>query len=203
MQGETGVSKNMKVGHAGTLDPLATGLLVVCSGGFTKRISEIQHAEKEYTGTMVIGSTTASYDLETAPENFKAFDQITEAQINSVAKSFLGEQKQIAPAHSAKKIDGKRAYQMARKGEDFVIKEHNVIVKDFEIVSINLPEISFRITCSKGTYIRSMIHDFGRLLATGAHLSALCRTRIGNYYLKDAVSPAEFLLQLSDKQNIQ
>lgn len=195
--------KKLKVGHAGTLDPLATGLLVICSGKFTKDISKIQDAEKEYTGTMIIGSTTESYDLEKPPENFLPYEHITTEEIYLLVKNFTGQQMQTAPAHSAKKIEGKRAYEMARAGDEFEMKQHRVTIIEFEITSINLPEINFRVTCSKGTYIRSLAHDFGKSLGTGAHLSTLCRTRIGNYFLKDAVTPAEFLIQLSEKQVIK
>ena len=202
-QSERSQIKKIKVGHAGTLDPLATGLLVICSGKLTKQISEIQDAEKEYTGTIVIGSITDSYDLEKPPNNFLPYDQITEEEIMNLATKFCGFQMQTPPIHSAKKIDGRRAYDKARNGEEFELKSKGITIEIFEITAIRLPEIDFRVVCTKGTYIRSLAHDFGQRLLTGAHLSALCRTRIGNYHLKNAVTPAEFLIQLTDKQNIQ
>ncbi len=194
--------KNYKVGHAGTLDPLATGLLVICTGKFTKRISEIQEAEKEYTGTITIGAVTESFDLEKSPENFLPFTHITDNSILETAEKFIGFQMQNPPIHSAKKIDGQRAYDKARKGEEFTLKPNGITIIEFEILSISLPEINFRIVCSKGTYIRSIAHDFGKILGAGAYLSTLCRTRIGNYLLKDALSPENFLLQVSDKQSL-
>jgi tRNA pseudouridine55 synthase len=194
--------KKLKVGHAGTLDPLATGLLVICSGKLTKQISEIQDAEKEYTGTIVLGSTTDSFDLETSPQNFLPTEHITNEQILSVAETFCGFQMQTPPNHSAKKIDGQRAYDKARRGEEFELKAKGITVVSFEIIAIRNPEIDFRVVCTKGTYIRSLAHDFGKSLGTGGHLSALCRTRIGSYQLKDALMPEEFLLQLSDKQSV-
>ena len=194
--------KRLKVGHAGTLDPLATGLLVLCSGKLTRQISEIQDAEKEYNGTIVIGSITDSFDLETTPHSFKPFDSIDPEKIYSLAATFCGPQMQIPPIYSAKKIDGLRAYKKARKGEDFELKANAITIKSFDISAIRFPEIDFRIVCSKGTYIRSIAHDFGQLLAVGAHLSALCRTRIGQYLLEDSLSPEEFLRQLTEKQNI-
>jgi tRNA pseudouridine55 synthase len=193
--------KNFKVGHAGTLDPLATGLLVLCTGKLTKQINIIQDAEKEYTGTITIGSITDSYDLEQEPKNFLPVDHIINEMIIETALSFHGKQMQIPPVHSAKKIDGQRAYDKARRGDDFELKGKEITINVFDITNINIPEIDFRIVCSKGTYIRSLAHDFGQKLGTGAHLSALCRTRIGEYELKDAMSPLEFLSQLSEKQS--
>jgi tRNA pseudouridine55 synthase len=194
--------KNLKVGHAGTLDPLATGLLVLCSGKFTKEITAIQNAEKEYTGSIILGAVTASYDLETEPENFIPFGHIQKEEITRLANSFMGKQMQIPPIHSAKKIDGKRAYEKARKGEEFTLKGNEIEILTFEITGINLPQIDFRVVCSKGTYIRSLAHDFGQKLGTGAYLSALCRTRIGKYLLSDALTPESFLSQLNEKQII-
>lgn len=194
--------KRFKVGHAGTLDPLATGLLVLCTGKLTKKISEIQDAEKEYTGTIVIGSTTASYDLETEPENFKEFDFVTEEMVNALAKSMEGIQQQVPPVHSAIKVDGRRAYDMARKGIEVELKSREIEIREFEITRIELPEIDFRIVCTKGTYIRSLAQDFGQKLGTGGHLSALCRTRIGYYDLKNAVNPLDFLAQITENKSI-
>jgi tRNA pseudouridine55 synthase len=195
--------KNYKVGHAGTLDPLATGLLIVCSGKFTKQIQAIQDAEKVYTGTIILGATTESFDLEKEPENFVPTGHLSRELILKTARDFIGEQLQTAPVHSARKIDGQRAYDKARRGDIFTLKPHSINIKLFEITHIELPSVTFEVVCSKGTYIRSIAHDFGQSLGTGGYLSTLCRTRIGEYHLKDAVSPADFLAQLSDKENIQ
>ena len=184
--------KKIKAGHAGTLDPLATGLLIICTGKKTKIISEIQSLEKEYSGTFAIGATTPSYDLETEVSDRKDFSFVTEEIIRDAAKHFTGKILQTAPLHSAKKIDGKRAYQIARKGKDAELKPVEVSIHKFEITNIDLPEVSFRVVCSKGTYIRSLAHDFGKHLGCGAYLSSLCRTRIGNYKLEDALTPQEF-----------
>lgn len=197
------IIKNYKVGHAGTLDPLATGLLIICSGKLTRRINEIQDAEKEYTGTITIGAETESYDLEKDPFNFKSYSHISEEDILKKSAGFIGKQMQIAPIHSAKKIEGKRAYDMARRGENFEIKPNEVFIKEFEITAIRLPEVDFRIVCSKGTYIRSLAHEMGRRLGTGGYLSTLCRTRIGQFLLKDAQSPLDFLKELSDLQSVK
>jgi len=179
--------KIKKIGHAGTLDPLATGLLILCTGKMTKRIDEFQAQEKEYTGKFVIGKTTPSHDLETAIEAGGNTDHITEVQLKSAARKFTGTLQQIPPLHSAIKIDGKRAYKFARKGKDIELKPREVIVSAFEITSIEKPFVSFRIVCSKGTYIRSIARDFGNELGTGAYLAELCRTRIGNFRLSDAL----------------
>lgn len=175
-----------KVGHAGTLDPLATGLLICCTGKFTKRISEYQAQEKEYTGTFTIGAETPTYDLESEPENFKDFSAVTSEQILSVTRKFTGEISQIPPAHSAVKKDGKPLYHSARKGLEVKADPRNVFIKELEITNIALPQIHFRVVCSTGTYIRSLAFDFGKALGFGAYLSALCRTRIGQFLLKDA-----------------
>lgn len=198
LEGQEIFIKNYKVGHAGTLDPLATGLLVLCSGKLTKQISEIQDAEKEYTGTFTLGSITDSYDLEMPPHYFLPTEHITESAIRKLAEEFCGTQMQMPPDHSAKKIDGQRAYDLARRQIDFELKPNQITIKAFEITDIRLPEIDFRIVCSKGTYIRSIAHDFGKKLGTGGHLSTLCRTRIGKYNLDNAQSPEEFIAYLSD-----
>ena len=197
------VIKKIKVGHAGTLDPLASGLLVLCSGKLTTKISGIQDAEKEYTGTITIGATTPSYDLETAPENFQDYNHINFEQIIRLTKEFTGRMMQLPPIHSAKKIDGQRAYDKARKGHEFELEPREIIIHDFEILKMNLPDIEFRIRCSKGTYIRSIAYDFGKSLGTGGYLSALRRTRIGQYDVDDALTPEEFLTQLAVKQDIK
>ncbi len=180
--------KRYKIGHAGTLDPLATGLLILCAGKKTKTISTIQAMPKEYTGTIIIGSTRPSFDLETEIDQTFDISSISEKDILNTAQSFIGEQDQIPPIYSAKKIDGKRAYDYARKGEEVKMRTARVNIYEFEITSINLPEIHFRITCSKGTYIRSIASDFGKRLNNGSHLSALTRTKIGDYTIENALS---------------
>jgi tRNA pseudouridine55 synthase len=185
-----------RVGHAGTLDPLATGLLIVCTGKHTKTISEIQDQEKEYTGKMIIGAITASYDRETPAVGGKPFEHITPEMIEEVANAFLGETEQIPPDHSAKKIEGKRAYTLARKGVATNLSPVNINIKEFEITGVNLPSLEFRVVCSKGTYIRSLVHDYGKKLGTGAYLHSLCRTRIGSYRLEDARNVFEFIDKL-------
>ena len=175
-----------KVGHAGTLDPLATGLLILCSGKKTKQIEKIQIQEKEYEGTMTLGQTTPSFDLETALSPSVPTDHLTDQQLNEATHRFIGHIEQVPPVFSALKIDGKRAYNKARAGQEVVMKARNVEIKTFEILSINLPEVKFRVVCSKGTYIRSLAHDFGQALGVGAHLSQLRRTRIGIYKISEA-----------------
>jgi tRNA pseudouridine55 synthase len=170
-----------KVGHAGTLDPLATGVLIVCTGKFTKKINEYMGMEKEYTGTITLGATTPSFDLETAPENFLPFDYVSENLINEKLKDFTGEISQIPPKFSAIKIGGKTAYKLARKGEEVELKSRTVTIKVFEITKIDLPVLHFRIVCTTGTYIRSIANDFGAALGCGGYLSSLCRTRIGDF----------------------
>lgn len=182
-----GKLKIKKIGHAGTLDPLATGLLILCTGKMTKRIDEFQAQEKEYTGKFVIGKTTPSHDLETAVEDAGSIDHITEAELFAAAQKFTGVLQQIPPMHSAIKIDGKRAYKFARKGKDVELKPREVTVSIFEITAIEKPFVAFRIVCSKGTYIRSIARDFGNELGTGAYLASLCRTRIGSFKLSDAL----------------
>ncbi len=176
----------LKVGHAGTLDPLATGLLIVCTGKLTKQIDTFQAEEKEYTGTMVLGATTPSYDLETEVDQIFSLEGISEEKIKENTKQFLGEIDQFPPAHSAIKINGERLYEKARRGETIERRSRKVTISVFEITQIELPEIHFRVVCSKGTYIRSLIHDFGAALQNGAFLSKLTRTRSGNFHLKDA-----------------
>lgn len=180
--------KIKKIGHAGTLDPLATGLLIVCVGKMTKKIEEFMGLEKEYTGTFVVGKSTPSHDLETEVTVTGSIEHLNEDLIHSAAKKFTGKIEQVPPMHSAIKIDGKRAYAMARKGKEVELKAREVEVKEFEITNIALPDIDFRIVCSKGTYIRSLARDFGNELQTGAYLSKLCRTRIGSYHLRDAIT---------------
>lgn len=188
-----GILKIKKIGHAGTLDPLATGLLILCTGKMTKQIDTFQAQEKEYTGKMVLGQTTPSYDLETEPTAQQDISGVTEQMIAEAATRFTGLISQIPPLHSAIKVDGKRAYKLARAGSDTKLKAREVNISTFEITDVNLPEISFRVVCSKGTYIRSLAHDMGQALGVGAYLSELCRTRIGDFLLKDAQSLEELV----------
>ncbi len=184
--------KKFKIGHAGTLDPLATGLLIICTGKFTKKITEIQAQAKEYTGTITVGATTPSYDLETEVDATFPIEQITKALILETTKQFLGEIDQKPPVFSAIKKDGKRLYEHARAGEEVEIAFKKTTIYEFEITRIDLPEIDFRVTCSKGTYIRSLAFDFGKALQSGGYLSALRRTKIGEYSVNDGVSPDAF-----------
>ena len=184
--------KRFKIGHAGTLDPLATGLLIICTGKFTKRITEIQAQAKEYTGTITVGATTPSYDLETEINATFPTDHITEALILENTKQFIGEIDQKPPVFSAIKKDGKRLYEHARAGEEIEIEFRKTTIHEFEITRIDLPQIDFRVSCSKGTYIRSLAYDFGMALQSGGHLSALRRTKIGDYCVEDGISPEDF-----------
>lgn len=186
------IIKIKKIGHAGTLDPLATGLLIICTGKFTKKINEYMAQEKEYTGTFTIGATTPTYDLESEPENFKPFEHITEEIILETTKKFIGEISQVPPAHSAIKIGGKRVYELARQGKEVKIDPRQVTINEFAIEKIELPLIYFKVVCTTGTYIRSLAFDFGAALGCGAHLSSLCRTRIGQFLNNEAMSIEEF-----------
>jgi len=188
-----------KVGHAGTLDPLATGLLIICTGKFTKRINEYMSREKEYTGIFTLGATTPTYDLESKPENFRLLENISEEKIKSTTHSFLGEIMQVPPVHSAIKVEGRRVYELARKGKEVKLEPRRVFIKEFEITAIELPFVHFRVVCSTGTYIRSLANDFGEALDCGAHLSNLCRTRIGEFKVEDALSIDEFENSLNDR----
>ncbi|MDX6745758.1 tRNA pseudouridine(55) synthase TruB [Polaribacter sp. PL03] len=190
--------KKIKVGHAGTLDPLATGLLILCTGKQTKQIDTYQGQIKEYTGTFTVGGTTPSYDLETEIDNTFPTEHITEELLHETTKQFTGEIQQKPPIFSAIKKDGKRLYELARKGETTEIKARTVTVSTFEITKINLPEVAFRIVCSKGTYIRSIAFDYGLALNSGAHLTALRRTKIGNFSVNDALSVEEFIENLKE-----
>lgn len=176
----------IKVGHAGTLDPKATGLLLICTGKFTKTIDELQGLEKEYTGTFFLGATTECYDTERPVNAVFPTEHITDELIHATARTFLGDQMQMPPAHSAIKIDGKTAYNLARKGKTVELKARPVQISAFEITRIDMPYVDFRVQCSKGTYIRSLAHDFGQRLNSGAYLSALRRTAIGHYRVEDA-----------------
>ncbi len=189
---KAGLPKKFKIGHAGTLDPLATGLLLVCTGKFTKRISELQGQAKEYTGTFYIGATTPSYDLETEIDENFPISHIDEALIFETLKQFLGEIDQKPPIYSAIKKDGVRLYEHARAGETVEIATRKTTIHEFEISRIALPEIDFRVVCSKGTYIRSLAYDFGKALHSGSHLTALRRTKIGDYNVDNAVDVTVF-----------
>jgi tRNA pseudouridine55 synthase len=181
--------KIKKIGHAGTLDPLATGLLIICTGKMTKKIDNYMGLEKEYTGSFVIGQTTPSYDLETDISEAKDISSITHQDLQDAATKLTGTISQLPPSHSAIKVGGKRAYEFARKGKDIVLTPRTVEVSTFEITYVNLPQVDFRIVCSKGTYIRSIARDFGESLGVGAYLSKLCRTRIGQFLLTNAIEP--------------
>ena len=189
--------KKFKIGHAGTLDPLATGLLIVCTGKFTKRITAIQAQAKEYTATITVGATTPSYDLETEVDATFPTEHITSELIQETVKQFLGEIDQKPPVFSAIKKDGKRLYEHARAGEEVEIAFRKTTIHEFEITRIALPEIDFRVKCSKGTYIRSLAFDFGKALNSGAHLSVLRRTKIGDFSVENGITPEEFEQQLN------
>lgn len=188
--------KKVKVGHAGTLDPLATGLLIIAIGKATKTIDNYLGQYKEYTGTFTLGATTPSFDLETEIDQTFELSSITEEEIRKTATNMVGEQLQLPPMFSAKKVDGKKAYTHARKGETIELKRNLINIKTFEITAINLPEVHFRILCSKGTYIRSIANDFGKNLNNGAYLSALRRTKIGDFKIENATSIEEFTSNL-------
>lgn len=186
------LTKVSKVGHAGTLDPLATGLLIVCTGNFTKSINEYMGMEKEYTGSFTIGSTTPTYDRESTPENFKDVSAITTEQLHAATQQFTGLIMQVPPIFSAIKQEGKPVYLAARKGEDVVLEPRPITIKTFEITGVELPLVYFKVVCSTGTYIRSLANDYGKALGTGAHLSSLRRTRIGTFMVEDAQSITAF-----------
>lgn len=190
--------KKIKVGHAGTLDPLATGLLVICTGKMTKSIGEFQAQTKEYTGTFHLGATTPSYDLETETDKTWSVDHITDEMIQGAAAHFTGVIEQSPPIFSAVKQDGVRLYEKARRGEQVEIKKRKVEIFSFEITEIQMPEVHFRVSCSKGTYIRSLANDFGKQLGSGAYLSSLCRTRSGDFDLSQAESIEDFIERLEE-----
>ncbi|MCK9163158.1 MAG: tRNA pseudouridine(55) synthase TruB [Bacteroidales bacterium] len=178
--------KKIKIGHAGTLDPLATGLLIICIGKYTKRIEEFQNTDKEYTGSFTLGATTPSFDLEHPIDQTFPIEHITPESISDTSKQFIGIQDQVPPLFSAKWVDGKRAYKLARENQVVELKPKEIEIKEFEITSIEMPVVNFRIVCTKGTYIRSIARDFGLSLNSGAYLSSLCRTRIGDFHIEDA-----------------
>lgn len=185
--------KVKKIGHAGTLDPLATGLLILCTGKFTKKIDEYQAQEKEYTGKLILGKTTPSYDAETKPDATFPIEHISKEALNEALKKLSGTIEQLPPMYSAIKKDGKRLYELARKGKTVELTPRQVEIKVFEITENQFPELSFRVVCSKGTYIRSLAHDFGRLLNSGAYLTELRRTRIGDFNVANAQTVEKFV----------
>ncbi|MEO5781694.1 MAG: tRNA pseudouridine(55) synthase TruB [Ginsengibacter sp.] len=185
-----------KVGHAGTLDPLATGLLIICTGKYTKKINEYQSQEKEYTGSFTLGAVTPTYDLESEPQDFKSFDLVTKELLNETSKKFIGEIDQVPPIHSAIKQQGKPVYLAARKGHDVKLEPRKITIKEFEITKVELPVVFFKVVCTTGTYIRSLANDFGASLGCGAYLSSLCRTRIGEFRVEEAMTIESLTLQL-------
>jgi tRNA pseudouridine55 synthase len=190
-----------KVGHAGTLDPLATGLLILCTGKFTKRINEYMAQEKEYTGTFTMGATTPTYDLESAPENFTHYGHLSQQQLNEIAHQFTGDILQVPPMHSAIKKDGVRVYELARKGQTIELEPRKVTISAFEITAVALPVVHFRVVCSTGTYIRSLANDVGKTAGCGAYLSSLCRTRIGAFTLDQSMTMEEAETWIGEMKN--
>ncbi len=188
--------KKLKVGHAGTLDPLATGLLIICTGKMTKKISEVQSLEKTYTGRITLGATTPSYDLETAINRKFPTEHLTDEDLIRSKNKFLGEIDQYPPIFSAIKKEGKRLYEYARSGEETKIESRKVSIYNFDFTNISLPHLDFEVKCSKGTYIRSLAHDFGKSVDSGAHLSALRRTAIGSFKVKNAITPEKLIEKL-------
>jgi len=186
------IALRAKIGHAGTLDPLATGLLICCTGAFTKKISEYQQLPKEYTGIFHLGAVTETYDLESEPQDAKPYDGLSDADIKAATAQFTGNIMQRPPAHSAIKRDGKRSYDLAREGIEVKLDARPVTITEFEITEIKLPEVHFRVNCSTGTYIRSLAHDFGQALGCGAYLQELRRTKIGPFDVADALTPQEW-----------
>jgi tRNA pseudouridine55 synthase len=191
-----------KIGHAGTLDPLATGLLILCTGKETRNMISFQALDKEYTGTMMLGATTPSFDLETEIDQRFEISHLTSELIFETAKKFIGTEEQSPPAHSAKHIDGKRYYDLAREGTSFEVRKSTVTLNEFEITRVALPEVDFRMVCGKGFYVRSLVNDFGKTMNSGAHLIALCRIRIGNYHLKDAWQVEDFTKFVRGKKEV-
>lgn len=194
------LTRTKKVGHAGTLDPLATGLLIVCTGKFTKKINEYMAQEKEYTGTITLGAVTPTYDLESEPQAFKTTGHLTKEQLLEATKPFIGQILQTPPIHSAIKKEGKRVYELARQGVDVKLEPRPVTITAFDIVNIELPVVHFRVVCSTGTYIRSLANDYGEHLGCGGYLSSLCRTRIGNFLLQDAMSIEDFEKEIRNQK---
>lgn len=194
--------KKIKVGHAGTLDPLATGVMIICTGKATKRIEEFQYHTKEYIATLQLGATTPSYDLEKEIDATYPTEHITREMVEEVLQQFKGTIEQIPPAFSACKVDGKRAYDLARKGDEVELKPKTLVIDEIELLECNLPEIKIRVVCSKGTYIRALARDIGQALGSGAHLTALERTRVGNVRVEDCLNPLDFRDWI-DKQPVE
>ena len=194
--------KKLKVGHAGTLDPLATGVLIVCTGKATKRIEELQSGTKEYYATIRLGATTPSYDLEKPIDATYPTKHITREMVEQVLERFKGKIEQVPPTFSACKVDGKRAYKMARKGDEVELKPKTLVIDEIELTECNLPDITIRVVCSKGTYIRALARDIGQALDSGGHLIALRRTRVGDYRVEDCLNPEKFQVWL-DGQDIE
>ena len=191
-----GLVRTRKVGHAGTLDPLATGLLIICTGKFTKKINEYMAQEKEYTGTITLGAVTPTYDLESEPEQFRPVEQLTQPDLEQAAARLTGEIWQVPPAHSAIKVDGKRVYELARACKEVKLEPRRITIHVFELTRVEGAVVHFRVVCSTGTYIRSLAHDFGQLLGCGAYLSSLCRTRIGSFGLAASQTIEDFAASL-------
>lgn len=194
--------KKIKIGHAGTLDPLATGVLIVCTGKMTKQIDNFQYQTKEYEATLMLGETTPSFDMETEVDATYPTEHITKELVEETLKTFLGEIQQIPPAYSAVKVDGKRAYEYARKGKDVELKPKTLVIDEIELLEYAMPVIKIRVVCSKGTYIRALARDIGEALKSGAHLTALLRTRIGDITLKDCISPEQFNCLLENMPDV-
>lgn len=182
------LTRTKKVGHAGTLDPLATGLLIVCTGKFTKKINEFMAQEKEYTGTITLGAVTPTYDLESEPQEHHSTDQLTTADLQKATEPFLGRIMQVPPIHSAIKKEGVRVYELARRGEDVKLEPRPVVISEFNLTKVEMPVVHFKVVCSTGTYIRSLANDYGAQLGCGGYLSSLCRIRIGEFRLDDAIT---------------
>lgn len=194
--------KKLKVGHAGTLDPLATGLLIISIGKDTPLLNSYQNLDKVYSGTMNLGATTPSYDAEFEPDNFFSIEHIDKDLLDFAKNKLTGEIKQIPPVFSAVRIDGEKAYQKARKGEDFIIKEREIKIFSFDICNINLPKVDFRVHCQKGTYIRTLVHDFGKLLNSGAYLVSLRREKIGDFDINESFNLQDLIIYLQKNENI-
>ncbi|MBK8608666.1 MAG: tRNA pseudouridine(55) synthase TruB [Chitinophagaceae bacterium] len=189
-----------KIGHAGTLDPLATGLLIVCTGRFTKKINEFMAQEKEYTGSITLGAVTPTYDLESEPEQQKDYSNVTVDMLQRATEQFIGDIQQLPPMFSAIKKDGVALYELARRGEEVDLKARNIHIKSFEITNVEMPVVYFKVICSTGTYIRSLANDYGAALGCGGYLSSLCRTRIGEFKNVDAVTMETFEMEISNKE---
>jgi len=192
--------KKLKVGHAGTLDPLATGVMIICTGKATKRIEEFQYQTKEYIATLELGATTPSYDLEKEIDKRFDFSHVTEKMVEEKVKTFVGRIQQVPPSFSACKVDGKRAYDLARKGQEVVLKPKVLVIDEIELLECRLPMVKIRVVCSKGTYIRALARDLGEALNCGAHLTALCRTRIGEIRLENCLNVDEFTKEMLDEK---